>query len=327
MDMNIAAGSTPMARLWGQLAGGVLGWSVAKAREIADGRLLVFSDHLRYTSLLGRCPDPPAKAQYYLAFRSAELSGPGRWVALARFAGRLVRILSACRTADLYLMSRRQDRLPLLTAAIACRMKGVSIVFHDWSFGDEPGSLRLLHSVCQPAAMDGAPSDLAIADGPEQRSRYDRLKKDRAVPKVIVCGDYEDRHVVSLARRVYDLVKQKYPRTEFALVSPLDWRRQAGESANESFSWIAPKDEDDLLAVYTPADILMLLSPGRISRLYADRGYAAGYPIIVNGFDYGRPDDDRPAPIVVPRDSYSALAEAVIKLVDDEEYYRSFRHS
>ena len=326
MGINIVVGSGRTARLWEQLVGGALSWPAAKAREIADGRLLVFSDHLRHTSLLGEHPGRPAKAHYYLTFHAAELSGPGGWIPLARFAGRILRILSACRTADLYLLSRRQDRLPLLAAAVACRMRGVSIIFHDWSFGDESGSLRLLHSVCQPAAMDRAPADVAMEAGPEQRSRYNRLKKNRAVPRVIVCGDFEDRHVVSLARRVHDLVKQKYPRTEFILASPLD-RRQTGESADESFSWVAPTDEDDLLAVYTPADILMLLSPGRISRLYADRGYAAGYPIIINGFAYGRPDDGRPAPIIVPRDSYGALAEAVIKLVDDEDYYRSFRHS
>jgi hypothetical protein len=147
--------------------------------------------------------------------------------------------------------------------------------------------------------------------------------KTSAVPVVIVCGDFGSHRIVSLARRAHDLVKQKYPRTEFYLLSPVigDEADPVYLEEEQSFRVITPMSHNDLRSLYEQADTLVLLSSGGLNRDWLVRAFAAGYPVVSNGPLLGK-DDSRI--IAVPRDSYSGLAEAVIRLVDDADHYRSF---
>ncbi len=82
--------------------------------------------------------------------------------------------------------------------------------------------------------------------------------------------------------------------------------------------------QDELLALFREGDVLILLSVGGLNQCLIRRARAAGYPIITNGIDYSSAGMPPLSIIMVPRDSYGGLADAVIRLVDDEEYYRRF---
>ena len=154
------------------------------------------------------------------------------------------------------------------------------------------------------------------------RSAYGALKKKQAVPRVIAYGDFEDGRIVSLVYRVHELVKRKYPRTEFFLTS-----FSAGQSldpADMSLRVSSPQTEKELWGLFSEADVVMLLSPGGVNRMFLARALAAGYPVIANGLDYSAADPGGRRIVTIPRDSYSSLADAVISLVDDDAYYRSF---
>jgi len=128
----------------------------------------------------------------------------------------------------------------------------------------------------------------------------------------------------ALARRAHELVKQKYPRTVFTMISITDGSTRSGSPKEDSLAHRLVTGEADLLSVFAEGDMVMLLSPGGINDLIAVRARTAGFPIIVNGFGFVDPIPTPVRAVVVPRDSYSALAEAVIRLVDDDGYYLSF---
>lgn len=121
------------------------------------------------------------------------------------------------------------------------------------------------------------------------------------------------------------MVKRKYPRTEFFLVSLTDFDRRSVEETDGSINFYSPRSEEEIQGLFSAADGVMLLSPGGVNRLFVSRARAAGYPVIVNGLDYSETDNDKDRYIAASRGSYSELAEAVISLVDDETYYRDFR--
>ena len=97
-------------------------------------------------------------------------------------------------------------------------------------------------------------------------------------------------------------------------------------SVNSAFSdpsllFAGVDSEASLQEEFGQGDILMLLSPGGLNRLFAVRARSAGYPIITNGIKSHAPGQKV---LVAARDSYSELAEAIIGLVDDDTYYQSF---
>jgi len=92
-------------------------------------------------------------------------------------------------------------------------------------------------------------------------------------------------------------------------------------NANHSLYTAIIKDEESLRGLFEKGDSVLLTSPGGLAGSFRARAAAAGYPVIVNGFEC---PGNNPNIIMVTRDSYSRLAEAIIRLVDDDNHYRSF---
>ena len=135
-----------------------------------------------------------------------------------------------------------------------------------------------------------------------------------------------DNKIMTLVGRTHDLIKQKYPRTEFILASMTAVGSDFFPACPDSIKAWVLYSEDDLRKIYAESDMLMLLSPGGLDRLFGCRALLAGFPIIANGFDILGGTDSEPVAgsVITPRDSYSALADAAIRAVDDEAYYQSF---
>jgi hypothetical protein len=161
----------------------------------------------------------------------------------------------------------------------------------------------------------------------EGLTAYRNYTKKRSVPHVLVYGDFDDSKTRSQVARAYDLVKQKYPRTEFRLVAPalIGRYESPGDKTNGSFVFCYPRTEQDMQKLFSEADTLMLVSAGGINRHFISRARAAGHPVIVSDLDYSGGDTAGYACLSTPRGSYTDLAQAVISLVDDETYYRSFQ--
>lgn len=283
----------------------------------------------------------PARLRYRQFLSAAGMAGePGcRYVPYAAIAGRSVktgwksaaflrdvwRLLDRCRRVELFFLSPSLDWSAAYAAAAVARLKGVPTVLHDFSFLDDDAGYRrrLLQSLClSPGAADSSASQ-AIVD----REPYRQARKTGAVPHVIVVADGENQRVKALARRAHELVKQKYPRTEFTVLAFTDDGTKAGRSVAGTLVHRTIVAEADLQAAFVDGDTVMLLSRGGLNDLIAFRARLAGFPIIVNGFGFAEPSSSPAQVIVVPRDSYSALAEAVIRLVDDDAYYRGFAAS
>jgi hypothetical protein len=274
---------------------------------------------------------------YFLEYGEASGKKRREIKSLVEFAISLIRLVPVCSRIDLYIFSEyRIYRYAVLTIILS-RLLGIKVILHDYRFctGKSFRFSRLLHSLCHrldigdvSAPLDDSvfPRRLSIRAEANNLEAYNEFAEKKAVPRVIVYGDFDDSRIISLAKRTHDLVKQKYPRTEFLLVS-LSSGRKGGEfrkRGDNSISMKIPKSEDELVSIFEESDILLLLSPGGLNRYFMVRARASGYPIISNGIDYS-PAFGRG--IVVDRDSYSGLADAVIRLVDDEAYYQSFMAS
>jgi hypothetical protein len=246
----------------------------------------------------------------------------------------LVRLLPISTRLDLFMFSTQRDMRYIRPAAALARILGIPVTLHDYRYrpATAPKSIRRLYSLCDCVEVgdegeserpDGFRWGLGCRAVVDDRISSDVTPKSSAVPVVAVCGDFESGRTVSLARRAHDLIKQKYPRTAFLLISPVDGIEtvDADDNTSDSFRLVMPANRDDVRALYEQADILMILSPGGLNRDWLVGARAAGYPVIVNG---SLVSEAAEGVIVVPRDSYTRLAEAVIRLVDDDEYYRGF---
>lgn len=296
------------------------------AAESADerSRLVLYPDRLRYREFLSMAGGAAGSENRYLPYSAAgggDLSLNTIWKT-SIFLRNVWRWLDRCGRIELFFLSPKLDWTAVSAAAAVARLKGVPAVLHDFSFLDDPAGYRrrLLRSLClapEPASRTGRPPIIAAEP-------YQRARKVRAVPHVIVVADSENERMRALARRAYELVKQKYPRTIFTMIGITDGGGSAGSPKEDSLTHRLIAGEADLLSVFADGDMVLLLSPGGINDLIAVRARTAGFPIIVNGFGFVDPNSSPARAVVVPRDSYSALAEAVIRLVDDDGYYRSF---
>jgi glycosyltransferase involved in cell wall biosynthesis len=149
---------------------------------------------------------------------------------------------------------------------------------------------------------------------------YQSFRKERAVPNVVVYGDAEEKKTAFLIQRLSETVRRKFPRGQFRLISFLDGAEAVRDDGQLSLTVVA--SEAELQESFREADILLLLSPGGLCRHLVRRACAARFPIITNGFDYDAGENYRNAVIRVIRDSYSALADAIIRLADDDLHYR-----
>ena len=327
--MNSLVADRKMTAFFEKMATRETGRLSASARETAGATLVVSPENLNYAGILDN--HHPGRNRYFIEYAD---SG-GEWLKLIRqlpfFLWRLLKILSACKNVELYLFSPRIDGPFIMAAAALARLIGRPVRLYDYRFrNDHPGRLEtILQSFCSEIVygdISGLTANENIEPGISFRIEsieapdYNRLQKKRAVPRVLVYGDFTDEKTITLIRRTHDLVKRKYPRTEFILSTLLDM--DSFESSDNSLrikSLVSEKDMADLL---DSSDIMMLISPGGGNRLFGFRAARAGYPIITNGFEffYSLGTD----PVIASRDSYSALADAVTRMVDDEEYYRGF---
>jgi hypothetical protein len=281
----------------------------------AGDRLVLFPARLMYREFLsavGLNPQPGCRYLPYLAAVGGSIGN--RWKTAA-WLRNLWQVLDQCRRVELFFLSPRLDWTAAYAATAVVRLK-------DFSVLDDPAGYRrrLLRSLCLSPGAAGQPLIHPLI-APEP---YRQARKPRAVPHVIVVADFENERSGALARRAYELVKQKYPRTQFIMISITDGVRPTEHLKADQPTHRLINGERDWQSVFIDGDSVMLLSPGGINELVSLRARAAGFPIIVNGFGFAGSSSSPSNTIVVPRDSYSALAEAVIRLVDDDGYYRSF---
>jgi hypothetical protein len=304
-------------------------------RETAEGRLVIYPGRLQYRELLGRKLPRKGAETYYLELGHGSITALSRLWSRLKYLLQLIRYLDACREVALYVFSSGADMLPAFLTAAICRLKGRSVTLHDFSFPSSSKSRwsRLMDSLCRhrviadPTALpDQQPSarNVTLRIFCDDLAAYRTFQKDRAVPRVIVYGNFENRLVLSLAGRTHDLIKEKYPRTELVLVSLTDLDNINPEVSKTSIIIETPATEDELRSIYSASDTVMLLSPGGVNRMFICRAQAAGFPIITNGFEHPVISSSARESIVAARDSYSALAGEITRLVDDEDYYRSF---
>jgi hypothetical protein len=305
-------------------------------RKEGRTRLVVYPDSLAYTEILTESQaDAPTKS-YYLKY-TVGLRQPFRVIGdFLLFVSRLLRVSGVSGRIDLYTFSDVGDWVYVFAAVVTAGILGIAVYFHDFQFRTERHQRlrRLVYSICRRIIVGDMPTAEQGMETPPLACRADAtdltvfrdLRKNRAVPRVLVYGDFDDHKVLSLVKRSHEMVKSKYPRTEFVLMSLV--HRPYGIEANGlSDGSIIPAiahTDDELLALFREGDVLILLSVGGLNQCLIRRARAAGYPIIANGIDYSSAGMPPLSIIMVPRDSYGGLADAVIRLVDDEEYYRRF---
>lgn len=305
-------------------------------RKNARGRMIVYPATIGFRDLIRMPGDEKSFRNYYIAFDASGMSMGRRLRGGMEFLGRLLRVAPVCHEMHLYCFDRSSDADGVMMAAIFARLIGLPVVFHDYGFlcNGKDG-----HADAWPALFrhveygDGTAGRDYAAAAPNRSYRYDpvdiscyrKFAKDTAVPRVIVYGDFGRPGIISLAARCHDMVKQKYPRTEFYLVSLAESDSGGYDELGESANFYSPRNDMEMQGLFAEADCVMLLSPGGVNRMFISRARAAGFPVVVNGLEYSDLDRGGGRYLAAARGSYSGLAGAVISLVDDEDHYRSFR--
>jgi hypothetical protein len=317
-----------------KMAGHETGRMPVSAEGMSRGRMIVFPRDLSYQRpLLVQTGKDRAETFFldYPLYPRSSFKTIGDYL---KFTLTLFKYLPVCRKLDLFVFSDRNNWLCIILTAIMSRLLGLEASLHDYRFRTDKGGrlTRILYPLCQrlevgdiTAVTDErtVSSDVLFRSEASDLEAYAGFRKSRAVPRVIIYGDFESRRVISLVVRTHELIKQKYPRTEFIL-APLTshYENYIDPGSLDSSIIIKPVDsEASLKSQFSDSDIVMLLSPGGLNRCFLIRAREAGYPVIANDLNY---PEDKQGVISVPRDSYSGLAEAVIRLVDDDAYYQSF---
>jgi len=309
--------------------------STAQRKE-GGTRLVIYPDSLAYTDVLTESKaDEPSKS-YYLEYTvESRQSLRGIWDFLL-FVGRLLRVSAISGRIDLFSFSDVADWPYIFAVAMTARTLGTTVCFHDFQFrtADSPRLRRLVYSICRQIVIGDAAITEQGGETPSVACRVDEadltgfrnLRKSRAIPRVLVYGDFDDHRILSLVKRSHEMVKSKYPRTEYILISLVHQPHgtRAGGLSDDSVIPAVACTEDELLALFREGDMLILLSAGGLNQCLMMRALAAGYPVITNGIDYSSSGMPSRKITIVPRDSYGGLADAVIRLVDDETCYRRF---
>lgn len=236
---------------------------------------------------------------------------------------------------EIFVISSRRDSFWALMVAVAAKLRGVPLTIHDYRFFPRSQGLlyRWLESLGRPNPVEDASDALKSNSGKGSGTEtavsshlvfYQNFRKERAVPRAIVYGDFEDVALWSRVKRACDLVKQKYPRTEFLIPCMTEPDSDLYRVANESIMVKIIESESDLLLLFEQADILVLLSGGGFNDVFRWRAAAAGYPVIVNGSEHHSSGSILADSIVVSNNNPVTMAEAIIRLVDDDKYYQNF---
>ena len=305
--------------------------------EKVSRRLVLYPSRLRFQDLIDEPEDHLYSRSYFLEYGTSPAEPNNSIAAKFRFMASLFKTLPVSSRVQLHLFSAKQDRLYTLITIVAAGLMGIPVDLHDYRFISNRNLKlsRIIYPLVRRLELgDASGVHEAVSKAPSISFRselaglnqYRAFRHDRAVPKVLVYGDFERRKIISLAGRTHELIKQKYPRTEFMLVSmTADIENHIpADTFDRSVKIAIPRSEAEVQSFFSDADIVLLLSHGGLNRFMVMRARAAGHPVVTNGIDYPSHDSHI---INVVRDSYSGLAEAVIRLVDDEAYYRSFAKS
>ncbi|MEZ5360162.1 MAG: hypothetical protein R3F48_15200 [Candidatus Zixiibacteriota bacterium] len=306
------------------------GRKIAADAARKKSRLIVYPQELTLADITAPYLVSNNEEHFSLAYSIRPLALPGRIWRYLRFALSCLRY-SFVTNADVFVYSGGCGRVYGLMATILIRLFGGRVTIHDYRFHDEVFQRSRLRSLGRQIEFGVLPEHIP-ADSKHKRiscrseiipdALYDIPAKSQAAPKVFVYGDFARNRVVSLARRVHDLVKQKYPRTEFVLVGLFPEELTAIGHATGIYSIRAesPASETELAKVISDSDIGLFLSPGGLTRFYSLRAMRAHIPLFTNGFSLENYDKDS-REYVATRDSYSDIAAKIVALVDDPELY------
>lgn len=293
-------------------------------------RLIVYPERLCQTDLMKSNRHNRGGRSVFIDYGGGRESG----IQFVRFACHLALFLRGCLSIEFYMLSVASDGKYALVTAVMGKLLGIPVTIYDFGFrsGFEQKMRRRINSVARNriggdvtllGEHERMPDNISFRREEPDGNAYQRFQKNRGVPQVIVYGDFNNSQVVALARRAHDIIKQKYPRTEFMLTSfDSEQVDNQGHNWGGSFYLCQPNSEGATMKLFEQADMVLLLSAGGLNRYFVTRAKAARFPVITNGISYIN-DSDRPDGMVtVVRDSYSSLAAEIVKLVDDEEYYR-----
>ncbi|MEE9442861.1 MAG: hypothetical protein V3V99_09370 [candidate division Zixibacteria bacterium] len=257
-------------------------------------------------------------------------------ISLSSHLYRIIRLARQSDTIETYSFSSKLDFPFLFVTAMMCRLFGVKIIHHDFCFNqnNESGKTQWLYCLSdlvmigdETRRVKSYLSSTAFAHFCEFKNlaEYRKTQNESIAPRVMIYGDFELKKNISIVNGAFEIVKQKYPRTEFILICPTFYGedRMAVIENKPAIDIARPEDENHLRDIYAEADILAVLSSGGLNRYFIKRAYAAGCPVILNDINYSNTFDNRKC-ITISRDSYSSLASEIIKLVDDKDYYGTF---
>lgn len=310
------------------------GRKIAADSKRRDSRLFVYPFELTLSSLIEPDQSNRSSDYYRLGYSVRTISSLNQLVAYLSFALSCFRF-SFVSSADIYICSSGRSRVYAMIAAIIIRLFGGRITIHDYRFHGEKTERSRVRGIGQQIEFGVCPDSIPEDSRGKQvscrlenipRGLYTESTKKQIVPRVFVYGDFERNRVVSLARRIHDLVKQKYPRSEFILINlfPEDVTAFSSYANAYSFRMATPENEAQLAEIMATADIGLLLTPGGILRCLTSRAGRANIPIFTNGFALSdRGDQDRD--YIATRDSYSDMAGKITALVDNPELYHKRR--
>ncbi|MFH1699159.1 MAG: glycosyltransferase [Candidatus Zixiibacteriota bacterium] len=249
---------------------------------------------------------------------------------------KIIRLVRQSATIEMYSFSNKLDFPILFILTMIGSLFGVRIILNDYCFNrnNENGKAWFLYCLSDLVRLGDrsrrigkylSSTIFVNSYESEDLSKYMRIPNVSIAPRVMIYGDFEHKKIIALINRAFDIVKQKYPRTEFILICPAfyDEEQMSVFRRKPTIEIVRPKDENDLRDLYSEADILAVLSSGGSNCYFIKRANAAGIPVILNDKNYAQTNGNAKR-ILISRDSYSSLAGEIIKLVDDKEYYRTF---
>lgn len=301
----------------------------------ADGtnkrsRLVVYPQELTLTELVEPYRSGKGRISFTLAYSMLSAPAINRIWYYMKFALACLRH-SFVTDADIFICSSGDGRVYGMIAAILVRLFGGCVTIHDYRFHDNLHGKSKLRTVAQRIEFGACPEQIPD-DSRNKRiscrsesipdALYDIPAKTKIAPNVFVYGDFERNRVVSLARRTHDLVKQKYPRTEFILLGLFPEELTAIGHVTGIYSIRAESAENDakMARLMSEADIGLFLTPGGLARYFCLRAIRARIPLFTNGFTLSDYNED-PRQYVATRDSYSDIAGRIITLADNPELY------
>ncbi len=301
-----------------------------------DGEVILYPFSLTCSDVLDACHVRPGAFRMAIGYDDTDTSLPGKTIAAFSMLRKLVPRLTRSRRLAIVLTSYSSIN-PIIAAAIAAaRLMGVNVDLYDHCYRTRrdinpleliDGSVTRIFSNSQVFDTTFPDTSTVISAGLCDCSDIDHYagyKKAECVPRLIVAGDWQDRMLVSLLRRSHEQVKSKYPRCEWYLLSTSRLESTIRTDVSHAIETIYLHVQHDLDDIFSRGDSLLLLSDGGFNRQLLRRARIAGFPVLLNGFSLERDDCCAGQTLTVTRNSYGAIAEALLRLVEHPEQYQRF---